>query len=101
MVTTTGMGEGALYRTATPINPKNNRNKYADAALKSAGIRTVINLADSRETAEGYDGYSESYGSASDQAAAAEASLYRTVRSLLYGEKDDYGTPLLYRGVYG
>ena len=47
------------------------------------------------------DGYSESYGSASDQAAAAETSLYKTVRSLLYGEKDDYGTPLLYRGVYG
>ena len=66
MVTTTGMGEGALYRTATPINPKNNRNKYADAALKSAGIRTVINLADSRETAEGYDGYSESYYSTTD-----------------------------------
>ncbi len=66
MVTTTGMGEGTLYRTATPINPKNNRNKYADAALKSAGIRTVINLADSRETAEGYDGYSESYYSTTD-----------------------------------
>lgn len=46
------------------------------------------------------DGYSESYGSAADQAAAAEASLYKSVRSLLYGETDDEGTPLLYRGVY-
>lgn len=47
------------------------------------------------------DGYSESYGSASDQAQAAQKALYRTVRSLLYGEKDDNGVPLLYRGVVG
>ena len=46
------------------------------------------------------DGYSESYGGASDQASAAEASMQSAVRSLLYGEKDDEGTPLLYRGVY-
>lgn len=46
------------------------------------------------------DGYSESYGSASEQAASAERALYKTVRSLLYGEVDDEGTPLLYRGVY-
>jgi hypothetical protein len=47
------------------------------------------------------DGYSESYGSASDQAQAAHKSLYRTVRNLLYGELDDKGVPLLYRGVNG
>lgn len=46
------------------------------------------------------DGYSESYGSVSDRTSAAEASLYKSVRSLLYGETDDEGTPLLYRGVY-
>ena len=46
------------------------------------------------------DGYSESYGSASDQASAAEKSLYKSVRYLLYGENDDNGVPLLYRGVY-
>lgn len=45
------------------------------------------------------DGYSESYGSASDQAQAASKGLYRTVRNLLYGELDDNGVPLLYRGV--
>ena len=45
------------------------------------------------------DGYSESYGSAVEQAAAAEASLYSSVKSLLYGETDDNGTPLLYRGL--
>ena len=45
------------------------------------------------------DGYSESYGSVSEQVAAARNSLYRSVRNLLYGEMDDHGTPLLYRGV--
>lgn len=47
------------------------------------------------------DGYSESYGSAQEQAQAAHKSLYRTVRNLLYGELDDKGVPLLYRGVNG
>ena len=46
------------------------------------------------------DGYSESYGSASEQASAAETGLYKSVRHLLYGETDDNGIPLLYRGVY-
>ncbi len=45
------------------------------------------------------DGYSENYGSASEQAAAAASSLWSTVKSLLYGENDDNGTPLLYRGL--
>ena len=45
------------------------------------------------------DGYSESYGSASDQAAALNKAADRTVRSMLYGELDDNGTPLLYRGL--
>ena len=46
------------------------------------------------------DGYSESYGSATEQAEAAEKSLRSSVWQMLYGELDDEGTPLLYRGVY-
>lgn len=45
------------------------------------------------------DGYSESYGSASDQAAAAAAAMAGSIRSMLYGEMDDNGVPLLYRGL--
>lgn len=45
------------------------------------------------------DGYSENYGSAKEQASAAESNLYKTVRQLLYGETDDEGVPLLYRGL--
>lgn len=47
------------------------------------------------------DGYSESYGSASEQEAAASKAAASAIRQWLYGEKDDEGTPLLYRGVCG
>lgn len=46
------------------------------------------------------DGYSESYGGVSDQISSAKKSLYDAVRTMLYGELDDNGVPLLYRGVY-
>ncbi|MCR5431815.1 MAG: tyrosine-protein phosphatase [Lachnospiraceae bacterium] len=60
-VTTTGMGKGVLYRTSSPINPRDNRNAYADAAIKKAGVTVMINLADDENTAKGYEGYEESY----------------------------------------
>lgn len=47
------------------------------------------------------DGYSESYGSMTEQNSQAVAGLYRSVSSMLYGETDDEGTPLLYRGING
>ena len=47
------------------------------------------------------DGYSESYGSRSMSVKDAEASMNEIVRNYLYGEKDDEGVPLLYRGVCG
>ena len=47
------------------------------------------------------DGYSESYGSATDQQAAAKQAVNDCIRQWLYGETDDNGTPLLYRGLRG
>lgn len=44
------------------------------------------------------DGYSESYGKALS-AADAEKSMSATIKSMLWGETDDNGVPLLYRGV--
>lgn len=58
---TTGMGEKTLYRTASPVNPENNRNTYADAALRSAGVTVVMNLADDAATVASYEGYADSY----------------------------------------
>ena len=45
------------------------------------------------------DGYSESYGSVTDQVASAKNSAMTTIRHLLYGVTDDRGVPLLYRGL--
>ena len=44
------------------------------------------------------DGYSESYGKAMG-AEDAEESMKSVIRTYLYGETDDNGVPLLYRGV--
>jgi len=63
-MTTSGMGNGVFYRSSSPIDPQLGRNAFADAALKEAGIRTVINLADTMEGAQAYPGYSESAYSA-------------------------------------
>ena len=38
MVATTGMGEDALYRTSSPIDPTHQRNRYADNALKVTDV---------------------------------------------------------------
>lgn len=65
-VTTTGMGAGMLYRSSSPVNPKLSRNAYADAAAEAAGIKTVINLADSRKEIESYDGWADTYYSTCD-----------------------------------
>lgn len=46
------------------------------------------------------DGYSESYGKALGASEASQA-MNKTVLSMLYGELDDNGVPLLYRGVTG
>ena len=44
------------------------------------------------------DGYSESYGKAMS-AEDADAAMSASIRSMLWGERDDRGVPLLYRGV--
>ena len=44
------------------------------------------------------DGYSESYGKALS-AEDAELSMNRLIVTSLYGEYDDKGVPLLYKGV--
>ena len=44
------------------------------------------------------DGYSESYGKALS-AEDADSSMSAYIRSMLWGERDDNGVPLLYRGL--
>lgn len=61
MVRTTGMGEGRLFRSSSPVDPSIGRNKYADSLAKVVGIKTFVNLANSEEYAESYNGFAQSY----------------------------------------
>ncbi|WP_405329851.1 tyrosine-protein phosphatase [Fibrobacter sp.] len=61
MVRTTGMGEGVLYRSSSPIDPSIHRSAFADSLAALAGIKTFVNLADDKRYAEEYDGFAESY----------------------------------------
>lgn len=61
MVATTGMGEGKLYRSSSPVNPELARNQIADASIKAAGVTTIMNLADSADAAQAYEGYADTY----------------------------------------
>ena len=58
VIETTGMGQGMLYRSSSPINPALGRNTYADKAAQDAGIKTIVNLADPSNT---YEGSEDSY----------------------------------------
>ena len=60
-ITMGSIADGRLYRTSSPVNPELGRNTYADAFLKEAGVKTVINLADSKEAMEAYEGYADTY----------------------------------------
>ena len=65
-VETTGMGVGTLYRSSSPVLPAYSRNAEADAAMQTALIRTVMNMADSEEAMKGYPDYILSYYSQCD-----------------------------------
>ena len=60
-VTTTGMGRGILHRSASPINPQHGRNKYADEAIRKAGVNVIMNLADDEDTAREREGFEDTY----------------------------------------
>ena len=60
-VSTTGFGEGRLYRSSSPVNPSISRNAYADKAAEEAGIKTFLNLSDDQASAEAYEGYADTY----------------------------------------
>lgn len=55
------MAAGVFYRSSSPVNPEIARNTYADKLAKDAGIKTFINLADTDETLQAYEGYGSSY----------------------------------------
>ena len=62
---------------------------YSAAAQAAAPVVASFNT----------DGYSESYGSAESRTAAIEKQLTAAIETLLDGEVDDDGVPLLFAGV--
>lgn len=55
------IASGKLYRSSSPVNPKYKRNTYADGLIRKAGVKSVVNLADSIDNVGNYTGYGESY----------------------------------------
>jgi hypothetical protein len=53
-VTIGRIGNGKLYRTASPINNQHGRASYANDLIASVDVATVLNLADSIEDIEAY-----------------------------------------------
>ena len=45
---------GKLYRSCSPVNNKHNRASWADRLIASAGVKSVLNLADTSEEIESY-----------------------------------------------
>ncbi|MGM0438453.1 MAG: tyrosine-protein phosphatase [Bacillota bacterium] len=48
------IAEGVVYRSSSPINNDLGRAAYADDLIEEAGVKSVVNMADSKEEAEEY-----------------------------------------------
>ncbi len=58
------IGEGKLFRSCSPVNNAYGRAAYANAFAEAAGIRSVLNLANTAEEMEGYfaeEGFASDY----------------------------------------
>ena len=54
MVKVGQMGEGKLYRSASPINNENNRAAIANALVEAAGVKAVMNMGDTPDEIAAY-----------------------------------------------
>ncbi|MGI6148936.1 MAG: protein tyrosine phosphatase [Firmicutes bacterium] len=80
------MGTGTYYRSSSPVNDELGRAFYADSLAKAAGIKTVINLADSQAELEQYfaaEGFNSPY----------YKNLYENGRVILLNMGVDFRSP--------
>lgn len=63
-VTTSGIVPGMLYRGASPLDDTHNRAAITAEALETAGIRVILNLANSEESMRTFERYPDSYAGA-------------------------------------
>lgn len=61
MVATGHIQESVLYRSASPLDPKYERNAYSEAAVRNAGVTVFIDLADTEDTLGNFEHYADSY----------------------------------------
>ena len=66
VVSTTGIKQNVLYRSATPVDPQKNRNTYVDAAAEKYGITVIIDLNDSNESLTGFENFDNTYFATTD-----------------------------------
>ena len=106
MVRTTGMGEGRLFRSSSPVDPLIGRNRYADSLASVAGVKTFVNLANNKESAESYIGFAQSYYATQnvvylDVLPGFASTLFKEgfVRGLRY--MVDHDGPYLWHCTYG
>ena len=63
-VTVGGIGEGKLYRSASPINDEHGRSAVANRLIEQAGVKAVMNMADTGEELAGFaaeEGFDSAY----------------------------------------
>lgn len=63
-ITAGDIAPGKLYRSCSPVNNEHNRAAWCDRLIASAGIKSVLNLADSDEEIQSYinaDGFDSPY----------------------------------------
>lgn len=61
MVRVSGIWEGKLYRSSSPVSIWGNRNAIADSAARKAGVKTFVNLADTDSSVREHEGFAGSY----------------------------------------
>ena len=79
--------EGVLYRSASPCDNKHNRASYTDRLMEQAGVRFILNLADTKEKIDGYI-------AAPDFNSPYFLSLYRNELLFLAASNEEHIEPL-------
>ena len=80
-VTAGQIGDGVLFRSASPIDPERKRSTCADAAAAEAGVTVFIDLTDNEEAISKYEGVENSYFAAQKHIAVAASMDFTTAEN--------------------
>ena len=92
MVKVGSIGEGKLYRAASPINNKNNRAAISCTLVAAAGVNTVMNMGDTADEIV-------AYAAAEDFASAYYKDLYDAGNVIALGMPINYDSDEFAAGV--